>query len=184
MDVTPVFPLRVSELDKVRFPFLKNGITQVAWITDNLDRAVENFWNWTNIGPWHFYTYGPGTLKVMRRNGVDTRFENATAVTDAGPLRLEIVQQVFGDMVYQKHIDRHGFGGIQHFGISVDNMEESLEIVRKAGITIAMEGTGYGLDGDGYFAYLDTEEIFGITLELMCRPKRRRESLKVFPPNR
>jgi hypothetical protein len=44
-----------------------------------------------------------------------------------------------------------------------------------------MEGSGYGLDGDGHFAYLDTEEIFGITLELMERPKRRRAPRKIFP---
>ncbi|MDR1893348.1 MAG: VOC family protein [Spirochaetales bacterium] len=178
------FPLKVKELDKVRFPFLKNGITQVGWITDNLDRAVENFWNLTHIGPWQFYTYGPEMLSMMRRNGKDTKFSNATAVTNAGPLRLEMVQQVFGDMVYQKHIDRHGFGGVQHFGIAVDNMEESLALVREAGINIAMEGAGYGLDGDGYFAYLDTEDLFGITLELMCRPKRRREPLKIFPSDK
>jgi hypothetical protein len=165
----------------VVFPFWQNGITQVGWIVDNLDKAVENFYHLTRIGPWHFYSYGPKMLKMMRRNGADAEFEMATAVANAGPLRLEIVQQTFGDMVYQNHIDKHGFGGVQHFGIAVDNMEESLEIVRRAGIHIAMEGSGYGLDGDGYFAYLETEHLFGITLELMCRPKRRHDPVKIYP---
>jgi hypothetical protein len=84
-------------------------------------------------------------------------------------------------MAYQSHIDKCGYGGVQHFGIAVENMEESLKIVKKAGINIAMEGAGYGLDGDGYFAYLDTEHLFGITLELMERPKRRRDPLKIYP---
>jgi len=168
-------------LDKAIFPFLKNGITQVGWIVDNIDKAVANFYRLTNIGPWQFFSYGPKILKTMRRNGVDTEFEMATAVTNAGSLRLEIVQPTFGDMVYQTYINKFGFGGVQHFGIAVENMEESLDIVKKAGINIAMEGIGYGLEGDGYFAYLDTEHLFGITLELMCRPKRRREPLKIYP---
>jgi hypothetical protein len=168
-------------IDTAIFPFFKNGITQVGWIVNDIDRAVENFYRLTNIGPWHFYSYGPKMLTMMRRNGIDTEFEMATAVANAGPLRLEIVQPTFGDMVYQSHIDKHGFGGVQHFGIAVDNMEESLNIIRNAGITVAMEGAGYGLDGDGYFAYLDTEQLFGITVELMCRPKRRHEPLKIYP---
>jgi hypothetical protein len=181
MEAQPVFPLNVRELDKVRFPFLKNGITQICWVTDDLDKMVEKLYDLTRIGPWEFYTYGPKTLSLMRRNGVDAEFEHATAVTNAGPLRLEIVQQHYGDMVYQKHIDRHGFGGIQHFGIAVDNMEEALKIVHESGIKVVMEGAGYGLDGDGYFAYLDTDELLGITIELMCRPARRRAPLKVYP---
>jgi hypothetical protein len=168
-------------LDSPIFPFFQNGITQVAWIVDDIDKAVENFYRLTNIGPWCFYSYGPKMLSMMRRNGVPAEFEMATAVTNAGPLRLEIIQQTFGDMVYQDHIDKHGFGGIQHFGIAVSDMEKSLAIVRKAGITIAMEGAGYGLDGDGYFAYLDTVDLFGITIELMCRPKRRHEPIKIYP---
>ena len=177
----PSMFFKKDTLDDAVFPFLKNGITQVGWIVNDIDKAVENFYRLTNIGPWHFYSYGPKMLKTMRRNGIDTEFEMATAVANAGSLRLEIVQPAFGDMVYQKYIDKHGYGGVQHFGIAVENMEESLEIVRKAGINVAMEGTGYGLDGDGYFAYLDTEELFGITLELMCRPKRRRDPLKIYP---
>jgi methylmalonyl-CoA/ethylmalonyl-CoA epimerase len=44
-----------------------------------------------------------------------------------------------------------------------------------------MEGGGYGLDGDGHFAFLDTEGLVGTMLELIQRPKRRREPHRVFP---
>ena len=169
--------------DEATFPFLKNGITQVCWVVEDLDKTVENFYKMTNISPWEIYYYGPENLTTMRRYGKDTEFENLTAVSNAGPLRLEIVQPISGDTVYQDFVNKYGYGGVQHFGIAVENMEESLEIARKAGIDIVMEGAGYGLDGDGYYAYLDTEHIFGIMLELMCRPKRRKEPLKRYPNN-
>lgn len=60
-------------------------------------------------------------------------------------------------------------------------MEEALAIAQKSGISVTMEGGGYGLDGDGHFAYLDTEGIIGITLELMERPKRRHTPEKIYP---
>jgi hypothetical protein len=44
-----------------------------------------------------------------------------------------------------------------------------------------MEGAGFGLDGDGHFAYLDTEELLGITYELIQRPLRRYEPEAVYP---
>lgn len=183
MIANPIFSKGDTLLDKAVFPFFKNGITQVAWVVEDAEKTVENFYRLTNIGNWHFYTYGPKILSLMRRNGVDTEFEWVAAVANAGPLRLEVIQKPnFGDTVYNEFIEKGCGGGIQHFGIAVENMEESLEIVRKAGIKVTMEGAGYGLDGDGYFAYLDTEKLFGITLELMCRPKRRRDPVKILFP--
>jgi len=163
------------------FPFFNNGITQVGWVVEDIDEAVQTFYKNTGIGPWHFYNYGPDLLTKMRRNGKDTVFDMATAVANAGSLRLEMVQPLKGDMVYQEHIDRFGYGGIQHFGIAVPDIKKSLEIVRSLGINIAMEGEGYGLDGDGHFAYLDTFDLVGITIELMQRPKRRKKPLKIYP---
>jgi len=162
------------------FPFLDKGITQVGWVVENLEESVEKFYRNTGIGPWYFYDYGPDLLTKMRRNGQDTVYNMSTAVANAGVLRLEMIQPLYGEMVYQDYIDRYGYGGVQHFGIAVDDIQSSLALVRELGINIAMEGEGYGLDGDGHFAYLDTESIIGITIELMQRPLRRKTPKKVF----
>jgi methylmalonyl-CoA/ethylmalonyl-CoA epimerase len=45
-----------------------------------------------------------------------------------------------------------------------------------------MDGAGFGLDGDGHYAYLDTEAMLGVTLELIQRPMRRRPPEKIYPP--
>ena len=162
-------------------PFLSRGVTQVAWVVEDLDKAVQLHYRLFGIGPWHYYRYDRSMLSMMRRNGKDTEFVLDTAVANAGPTRLEIVQPLEGDTIYHEFVRRNGYGRIHHFGLAVDNMEESLELARRAGITVTMEGSGYGLDGDGHFAYLDTEETFGIILELMERPRRRRMPWKVFP---
>ena len=162
-------------------PFLSRGVTQVAWVVEDLDKAVQLHHRLFGIGPWHYYRYDRSMLSMMRRNGRDTEFVLDTAVANAGPTRLEIVHPLEGDTIYHEFVRKNGYGRIHHFGLAVDNMQESLELARRAGFTVTMEGSGYGLDGDGHFAYLDTEETFGIILELMERPKRRRMPWRVFP---
>ncbi len=171
----------MDALKEALFPFLARGVTQVAWVVDDLDRAVETQWRVFGIGPWHYYLYDRSLLSMMRRHGADTEYAMDTAVANAGSTRLEIVQPVSGDTVYTEFAEKHGFGGIHHFGLAVDSMQEALEAARRAGFAVTMEGAGYGLDGDGYFAYLDTEKVCGITLELMERPKRRRTPRKIYP---
>jgi hypothetical protein len=45
-----------------------------------------------------------------------------------------------------------------------------------------MSGAGFGLDGDGAYAYLDTEDDLGTTFELVERPKRRVTPERIYPP--
>jgi methylmalonyl-CoA/ethylmalonyl-CoA epimerase len=172
----------MSGQEHIQLPFLTGGVTQVAWVVEDLDKAVEMHHRLFGIGPWHFYRYGPALLSMMRRNGIDTEYAMDVAVSNAGTTRLELIQPIQGDTVYSEFVEKNGYGKVHHFGLAVDDMRESLEIARRAGFSVTMEGSGYGLDGDGHFAYLDTEETFGIILELMERPKRRRPPWKIVPP--
>lgn len=163
------------------FPFMSKGVTQIAWVVEDLDLAVEKFYRLTGIGPWHFYRYGSEILHTMKRHGSDSEFELLAAVADAGITRLELIQPLKGDTIFSEYIEKHGYGGIQHLGLAVDDMKSAIELVESIGLKVTMEGGGHGLDGDGYFAYLDTEDTVGVTLELMERPKRRRKPYKIYP---
>lgn len=164
-----------------RLPFLDNGVTQVAWVVEDLRQAVSLHHRLFGTGPWHFYRYGRPLLSMMRRNGKEADFAMDTAVTNAGTTRLELIQPVAGDTIFHEFARKNGYGKIHHFGLAVDNMRQALEIAGRAGLRVTMEGGGYGLDGDGHFAYLDTEALLGITLELMERPKRRHEPHTIYP---
>ena len=162
-------------------PFLQKGVTQIAWVVRDLEESVRSFHALLGVGPWHFYKYGRPLLSMMRRNGRDAEYAMDTAVTNAGVTRLELIQPLEGDTVFHEFVNRKGYGRIHHLGLAVENMEESLAVVRTGGIDVLMEGGGYGLDGDGHFAFLDTEGLVGTMLELMQRPKRRHEPYRVFP---
>lgn len=162
-------------------PFPITNIAQICVIVPNLDKAVKNYWEVFGIGPWSFYTYGKPLVKRMTRNGEPTEYKMRVALANVGAMRIELIEPLEGDTVYQEFVDKHGYG-IHHIGVLTDSMAESLDRADKAGLTMTQDGAGFGPDNDGHYAYLDTETLIGTTIELIERPKRRSQPEKVYPP--
>jgi methylmalonyl-CoA/ethylmalonyl-CoA epimerase len=171
-EIEPVHPL----------PFLKNGIAQVAILVEDLEKTVENYWTLFGIGPWHFYTYGKPLVKQMSYHGHPAEYQMRLALSQIGPLRIELIETKEGDSIYADFIKEHGYG-VHHFGILVEDMNDALAQVYSTGLNMIQDGSGFGLDGDGHYAYLETEETLGVTLELIQRPKARVEPEKIYPTN-
>ncbi len=72
---------------------------------------------------------------------------------------------------------------MHHFGILVDDMRDALTQIDSVGLNMIQDGSGFGLAGDGHYAYLDTEKSLGVTLELIQRPKARVQPEKIYPPD-
>lgn len=164
-----------------KLAFLNNGVAQVAIIVENLEEAVESYWRLFGIGGWHFYTYGTGLCQKMSYHGEPTEYRMRVALAYLGPTRIELIQPLEGDTVYRDFVEEHGYG-VHHFGVLVEDMEEALAQAEAAGLTMTMDGAGFGRDGDGHYAYLDTEDTLGVTIELIERPKGRIRAEKVYPP--
>ena len=163
-------------------PFLKNGIAQVAILVKDLDETVEAYWKSFGIGPWHFYTYAKPLVKEMSYHGQPAEYKMRIALSYFGSMRVELIQPLEGDTVYADFIREHGYG-VHHFGILIDDMELALREAEAAGFAMMMDGSGFGADGDGHYAYLDTEGELGVMLELIQRPKGRATPEKIFPPD-
>jgi catechol 2,3-dioxygenase-like lactoylglutathione lyase family enzyme len=161
-------------------PFLQQGVAQIAFVVKDLDKTVQNYYKLFGIGPWHFYTYEKPLVSHMTRNGEQVEYAMRVALSYFGSMRIELIEQMHGDTVYQEFIQNHGYG-IHHLGILVDDMQRAIAMAQEAGFKVTMDGAGFGLDGDGHYAYLDTEAVIGTTLELICRPKGRRKPEKIYP---
>ena len=162
-------------------PFFKKGIAQVAIIVEDLEEAVENYWELFGIGNWHFYTYGKPLVKTMSYQGQPSEYKMRVALSYLGPMRIELIEMVEGDTVYADFVKEHGYG-VHHFGVLVEDMEEAIAEAEAAGLMMTQDGAGFGHDGDGHYAYLDTEDKIGVTIELIERPKGRMPPEKVYPP--
>jgi methylmalonyl-CoA/ethylmalonyl-CoA epimerase len=161
--------------------FLKDGVAQVGLVVRDLDHAVECYWKQYGIGPWHFYSYRKPLVKQMTYHGEPADYAMRIALAWIGPLRIELIEMAGGDSVYADFVREHGYG-VHHFGVLVDDMDAALAEAAAAGLTMTMDGAGFGRDGDGHYAYLDTEKDLGTTLELIKRPKDRVPPERVYPP--
>ena len=170
-----------SSVNKRFLPFLKGGIAQVALVVEDLDATAENYWRLFGIGPWHFYTYEAPLLKRMTYMGESVNYSIRIALSYVGALRIELIQHRSGPTVHRDFVLKKGYG-VHHFGLLVDDMQEAIKEAEASGYHIIQDGTGFGLDGDGHFAYLDTEDELGVTLELIQRPKGRVQPEKIYPP--
>jgi len=161
-------------------PFLRNGVAQIAQVVEDLDRNVAQYWARFGIGPWDFYTYQRPLLSHLSYRGQPADYSLRLALSWMGPTRIELIQTLRGPTVHEEFVRAHGYG-VQHLGILVQDMGIALEQAREAGIEMIMDGGGFGPDGDGYYAYLDTEALLGVTIELIQRPRRRWPPEKVYP---
>lgn len=161
-------------------PFLDNGIAQIAIIVKDLEETVENYWGILGIGPWHFYTYEKPLVKAMSYYGHPADYKMRLALSYFGPMRIELIEVKEGDSIYADFIKEHGYG-VHHLGILVEDMQAALKQANAAGFDMIQDGSGFGLDGDGHYAYLDTEQKFGVTFEIIQRPKGRNAPEKTYP---
>ncbi len=164
--------------NETQFPL--KGVAQIALVVKDLDRTVENYWRKFGIGPWHFYTYGKPLVKRMSRHGKPSEYRMRVALSYIGEMRIELIEPLEGDTVYAEFIEKHGYG-VHHIGVLTDDMQGSIARATEAGLAMTQDGAGFGPDDDGHYAYLDTEELIGTTVELIERPKRRQPPEKVFP---
>ena len=164
-----------------RLPFLDNGIAQTAIVVEDLERTVEKYWEVFGVGPWHFYTYEKPLVKEMSYQGKPADYAMRIALSYFGPSRIELIEARRGDSVYADFVREHGYG-VQHLGLLVEDMRAAIALAEAAGYAVVQDGSGFGLDGDGHYAYLDTAEDLGVMLELIERPKGRRIPEKVYPP--
>lgn len=166
--------------DAGRLSFLDGGVSQVAFLVEDLDLAVENYYRTFGIGPWHFYTYQKPFVPQMSYRGADADYAMRVALSYFGPTRVEFIESLRGPSIYEEFIERHGYG-VQHLGFLVEDMEAALTEARTAGFKMIQDGAGFGPDGDGHYAYIESEAAFGVTMELIQRPKGRKPPEKIYP---
>ena len=156
------------------YNLLSKSIGQIALVTPNLDETIKDYGTKFNIKDWEIYYYGPNILTLMKYKGENSSYNLKIGLTYFGQTRMEFIQPLEGKSIHMDYLNKHQYG-VQHLGIYVDNINKEIEIAKSEGIDIIMEGAGFGLDGDGHFAYLDTLEDFGIIYEIIERPKKKKQ---------
>jgi methylmalonyl-CoA/ethylmalonyl-CoA epimerase len=147
-------------------------VDQICILVADLDDAIAAYSPLFAVKHWRGYQYGPDTVPELEYRGGPGVFSMWLALSDSTP-QIELIQSVNGPSIYTEWIERHGFG-FHHVGVVTANLVADTQSLEARGFVVSQSGRGYGLDGDGGFAYFDSVERLGLVLELIEVPTRRR----------
>ncbi len=154
-------------------------VGQVGIIGRDIDRALERSSTLWGLGPWAGYVYGPASVPMLTYRGEPGRYAMRIALAGQGP-QVELLEPLEGPSIYEEWLESRP-EGLHHVGVYVESLERAIESMAAAGYDLLQSGSGYGLDGDGGYAYFDTERDFGIIVEALEVPRRRREPDFTWP---
>ena len=154
-------------------------VGQIGIVVRDLESACHRYSALWDSGPWRVYTYGPAMLSHQRFRGEPSRFSVRIALNATTP-QLELLQPLEGPSTYHEWLEQRG-EGLHHVAVYVEDADEAIASLGSAGYGVLQEGRGFGVDGDGAFAYFDTEHDLGYLLEVVQPPKTRRDPELVIP---
>jgi len=147
-------------------------IRQVALVVRDLEQSLSAYGRLLGVGPWNVYTLGPGRLREMTYRGQPGQFRFRHALASWGDLQFELVQPLDGPSIYHEYLERHG-EGVQHLGTYVPDIQPAMREFESRGFELVQWGQGFGRNGDGAFAYYETNDAIAVLIELIEAPAVR-----------
>jgi methylmalonyl-CoA/ethylmalonyl-CoA epimerase len=144
---------------------------QIGILVLDIDAALRKYVDVLGIAPWVCLTHGPETVPVLEYHGRPASFSMRVALSPTQP-QIELIQQLTGPNIYVDWLEKHG-EGLHHLAYDVASMDDGIAEMQALGYPLIQYGAGYGLDGDGAFAYFDTESDLATIVELRVPPRRR-----------
>lgn len=156
------------------------GIDQIGIVVTDLGRALACYAELWPGHSWACYEHGPRTIPQMTFRGRRAAYSFRAAFGTQTP-QIELIEPLEGPSHYHEWLENRG-EGVHHLGVQVSSLAEVRVEMKARGIPVIQDGAGYGLDGDGSYAYFDTSERLGTLIEAIQRPTRRSEPDFVWPP--
>ena len=101
----------------------------------------------------------------------NTKFSIKMGTSRCLSTTIEIFQWLKGDSVYKEFLDSKK-EGLHHFGVFVDDLDKYVDNFQKNGIDVVQSGI---FPPRLNYAYMDTEKIFGVVIELIEIMKRMKK---------
>jgi catechol 2,3-dioxygenase-like lactoylglutathione lyase family enzyme len=157
-------------------------IAQIAFVTRDLERTMDTWIELLGVGPWKVLRFNQDTEKEFMVDGkpVTEPFEFRVGSSRVGDLLIELMEPVYGNLAYWRHLQTRG-EGFHHFKekVSDEEIPAALEDYRAKGIPVMQSGR---FDVDTHYN-LDSESKLGFVLELgNCAPMELADDMfSVYP---
>ena len=163
----------------------KRKIHQIAWVTRDLEKSMKAWVDNLKVGPWEVLTFTEKTLNYLDVDGkrVTEPFKFLIGISWIGEIQVELIQPVYGPMIYEAFIQKHG-EGLHHFKerISQDDIQGVLKEYQEKGIEV----TQTGQFKEDFHYYLNTEPKLDFVLELGNCPllDLPKDEFPIYPPEK
>jgi hypothetical protein len=139
-----------------------DGIIQMAYVVEDIHKAIEMWVKRLNVGPWFLLDSFTGIDALYRGQPTDNSV--SLAMSFAGHMMVELIQeQQAAPSVYREIIEKCGYG-FHHWGLATTDFDASLAEYEAAGYELAFYAkvpTGMRV------AYMDTTRDMPGMVELI-----------------
>lgn len=146
---------------ELRFVDGEPQIFEISIVVRDLEKSMEQFRTLFGMTPYVIREDQSPAFYLHGKKVPTSRMKYACF--HAGPIRIEVIEAVEGDSVYAEFLAKRGIG-VQHVGVKVSDLDRELAELQKRGIGVlqSME-----IPQVIKVAYLDTEEVAGVSFELV-----------------
>ena len=144
---------------KVKLP----PVHQIGIVVRDIEKAAEHYTSTFGIGPFFIIDVDMEGA-ILRGKPINTKIKAGFA--QSGPLQIEFIQPVEGENLYTEFLATEG-EGLHHLAFQVEDLDATLAEFAKVGI----EPIFHHNIGGFAFAYLNTDKVGGVLIELLCPPR-------------
>jgi len=135
---------------------------QVGIVVHDLEKSMKQYQSLLGIDKWEVMEIDSSTIPMTYR-GKPAELSFKAAFCMLGSLMLELIEPVKGNGTYRDFLNDHG-EGIHHLGhIRVDDLNEAVQALEKAGFPCIETGD---VPDSLSWAYVDTTAALGYIIEL------------------
>lgn len=128
-----------------------DGIIQMAYVVEDIHRAIERWVDQLKVGPWFLLEHFTGVDASYR--GQPSEADVAIAMSFAGHMMIELIQpNNHAPSVYRETIGQRGYG-FHHWGVGSKDFDRDVGTFRKRGAELAFF---LRVPSGGRVAYMDT----------------------------
>jgi methylmalonyl-CoA/ethylmalonyl-CoA epimerase len=137
---------------------------QIGVVVKNLKEAIDFYSQTFGIGPFQMIEFAPAKHWLK---GKPTPIRLNIGLCQWGPLQLELIEVVEGDIPHKWFLEEKG-EGLQHLGFIVDNYDKWLSYLRDNRIDVLMNAETE-IEGMGRVraAYVESNRTGGVLFELI-----------------
>jgi catechol 2,3-dioxygenase-like lactoylglutathione lyase family enzyme len=162
--------------------YLNGRLHQVALVIPDLAAAMRDYWQRLGVGPWAIFTFASPPVREMTYRGRSQPYSMRLAFARWGDVQLELIQPLEGPSIYHEFLAANPAGGLHHLGLLVSDLEAAIGEMAARGYPMIQSGRGTGIQGDGGYAYFETDGAgLAAIIELIELPKERRAPEATYP---